>query len=136
MVKKNTKMKKNVKFSYSAQKLKFRTVLFPYKLWEENIRKQIEIPHVLTHFLILPSSLSRYWSAPKKKCYDTFLRAALTGHSHPSPFWKIAKMALHEIIFGPNAFFWSAKKVPFSDFIQNMSLAPSMCLFMWIKVDK
>ena len=23
-----------------------------------------------------------------------FLRAALTGHSHPSPFWKIAKMAL------------------------------------------
>ena len=38
--------------------------------------------------------------------------------------------------FGPNAFIWGAKKVPFSDFIQNMSLAPSMCLFMWIKVDK
>ena len=28
------------------------------------------------------------------KCYDAFLRAALTGHGHPSPFWKIAKMAL------------------------------------------
>jgi hypothetical protein len=26
-----------------------------------------------------------------------FLRAALTGHSHPSPFWKIAKM----VIFNP-----------------------------------
>ena len=38
--------------------------------------------------------------------------------------------------FGPNTFIWSAKKVPFSDFIQNMSPAPSMCLFMWIKVDK
>ena len=25
---------------------------------------------------------------------EGFLRAALTGHSHPSPFWKIAKMAL------------------------------------------
>jgi hypothetical protein len=38
--------------------------------------------------------------------------------------------------WGPNAFISSAKKVPFSDFIQNMSLAPSLCLFMWIKVDK
>ena len=27
-------------------------------------------------------------------------------------------------------------EVPFSNFIQNMSLAPSMCLFTWIKVDK
>ena len=26
--------------------------------------------------------------------YDAFLRAALTGHGHPSPLWKIAKMAL------------------------------------------
>ena len=57
-------------------------------------------------------------------------------------FWKIAKMALFypcmkiKFFFGPNAFIWSAKKVPFSDFIQNMSLAPSMCLFTWIKVDK
>ena len=37
---------------------------------------------------------------------------------------------------GPNAFIGRAKKVPFSDFIQNMSPAPSMCLFMWIKVDR
>ena len=34
--------------------------------------------------------------------------------------------------FGPNAFFWSAKKVPFMDFIQNMSKAPSKCLSKWI----
>ena len=31
---------------------------------------------------------------PKQKSYDVFLRAAITGHGHPSPFWKIAKMAL------------------------------------------
>ena len=24
----------------------------------------------------------------KFKCYDLFFRAALTGHGHPSPFWK------------------------------------------------
>ena len=30
----------------------------------------------------------------------------------------------------------SAMKVPFSDFIQNMSQAPTMCLSNWIKVDK
>ena len=28
------------------------------------------------------------------KCYDTFLRATLTGHGHPSPLWKIVKMVL------------------------------------------
>ena len=64
------------------------------------------------------------------------------------PFWwflRILKncqngtfLPLHESqnFFGPNAFNWSAKKVPFSDLIQNMSPVPSMCLFMWIKVDK
>ena len=64
------------------------------------------------------------------------------------PFWQFLKilkncqngtfLPMHENqnFFGPNAFIWSARKVPFSDFIQNMSLAPSMCLFMWIKVDK
>ena len=39
-------------------------------------------------------------------------------------------------IFGPNAFILSAKKVPFRDFIQNMSQAPSKCLSMWMKVDR
>ena len=38
--------------------------------------------------------------------------------------------------FGPNYFFWSALKVPLSDFIQNMSQAPSMCLKQWMKVNK
>ena len=64
------------------------------------------------------------------------------------PFWQFLKILknsqnctfspMHENqkFFGPNAFIWSAKKVPFCDFIQNMSLAPSMCLCMWIKVDK
>jgi hypothetical protein len=36
----------------------------------------------------------------------------------------------------PNYFFTSALKVPPSDFIQNMSQAPSKCLKQWIKVDK
>ena len=35
---------------------------------------------------------------PKQKEFlkssERFLRAVLTGHGHPSPFWKIAKMAL------------------------------------------
>ena len=38
--------------------------------------------------------------------------------------------------FGPNYFFWSALKVPPSDFIKNMSQAPSKCLKQRIKVDK
>ena len=64
------------------------------------------------------------------------------------PFWQFFRifkncqngnfLPMHENLnfFRPNAFIWRAKKVPFSDFNQNMSLAPSMCLFMWIKVDK
>ena len=47
----------------------------------------------------MPSSLSKYSTAwhPKQKefikRYDAFLRAALTGHGHLSPFWKFVKMA-------------------------------------------
>ena len=45
---------------------------------------------------------------------------------------------MHQIqkIFGPNYFFWSALKVPPSDFIQNMSQAPSKCFKQRIEVDK
>ena len=42
-------------------------------------------------------------------------------------------------IFGENvsnAFIWNAMKVPFSDFIHDMSQAPSKVLSKWIKVDK
>ena len=38
--------------------------------------------------------------------------------------------------FGPIDFIWGAIKVPFFDFIQKMSQAPSKCLSKWIKVDK
>ena len=41
-----------------------------------------------------------------------------------------------QIFFEPNYSFWSALKVPPSDFIQNMSQAPSKCLKQQIKVDK
>ena len=70
------------------------------------------------------------------------MRDDLTGHSLPSPFWKIAKMAFFypwmkfENFLGPNDFIWSAMKVPFCDFIQNVFQAPSMCISMWIKVNK
>ena len=36
--------------------------------------------------------------------------------------------------FGPNIFIWS-KQVHY-DFFHKVPLAPSMCLFMWIKVEK
>ena len=38
--------------------------------------------------------------------------------------------------FWSNASIWSAKKVLFRDFIQNISQALSKCLSQWIKVDK
>ena len=53
MVKKITKMQNHlddlVKLFYSAQKLQFWTILFPYKVceWEKNMYKQIEIPYLL-----------------------------------------------------------------------------------------
>ena len=50
-----------------------------------------------------------------------------TEHGHPGTFWEIAKMALC-IFWGPNDFIWSAMKVPFIDFIQNMSQFPSKSL--------
>ena len=55
------------------------------------------------------------------------MRADLAGHNHPSPFGKIDKMALFypwmkfDFFGGPIDFIRSAKKVPFCDFIQNMS---------------
>ena len=64
------------------------------------------------------------------------------------PFWQLLKilkncqngtfLPMHENqkFFGPNYFIWSAMKVPFYDFIQNVALAPSMCSFKWIKMDK
>ena len=45
------------------------------------------------------------------KSTEGFLRAALTGHGHPGPLWKIAKMALFnpcmefEKILGQMSFF-------------------------------
>ena len=46
------------------------------------------------HSLILLSSLSIYSLAPRTKIIFQFLWGILTGYGHPSPFWKIAKMAL------------------------------------------
>ena len=79
------------------------------------------------------------------KSYEGFLMPALTltltEHGHPSLVRKIAKMAIFDPcmefeFFGPNDFIWGAMKVPFSDFIQNVSQALSMCISMWIKVNE
>ena len=41
-----------------------------------------------------------------------------------------------EFFFGPNDFIWGAMKVPFSDFIQKMSQAPSSSVQVLITKDK
>ena len=91
----------------------------------------------------LASSLSRDKCHPKQQEFinscEGLLRAGLTGHSHLSPFLKNAKMSLFNPcmkfdFFWLKAFIWSAKKVPFWDFFQNVSQAPFKCLSKWIKV--
>ena len=89
------------------------------------------------------SSLSIYPSAPKTKIFFQFLWGSLEGwpnRARPSqPILKNCQngtfLPVDEIwnFFGPNDFIWSAMKVPFNDFIQNVSQAPSMCISMWIK---
>ena len=63
-------------------------------------------------------SLLEVIGTQNKKNYRILVRDS-GGHSHPSPFWKIAKMALFNpcmkfYFFLPNAFIWSAKKLPFT----------------------
>ena len=68
---------------------------------------------------------------------EGFLRAALTGHGHSGPLWKIAKMALFnpsmefEIFLGQMSSFdalWKCHLVIFSQVLQ----APSKCFYKWI----
>ena len=51
----------------------------------------------------MSSSLPNIHWHPKQKeffkCYDAFLRTALIGHSHPNPFWKIAKITAFEALW-------------------------------------
>ena len=97
-------------------------------------------------YLILPSSLSVYSSAPKTKIIFQFLRRILEGRlnrARPSqPILKNCQngtlLPLDEILnsLGPNDFIWSAMKVPFCDFVQNVPQTLFMCISMWIKVNK
>ena len=94
----------------------------------------------------MPSSLSIYSLAPKTKVIFQFLRGILEGPpSRARPFQPILKncrngtfLPVDEIwnFWGTNDFIWSAMKVPFCDFIQNLPQAPSICISMWIKVNK
>ena len=63
-----------------------------------------------------------------KSC-EGFLRAALPGHGHPGPFWKIAKMALFDpcMEFGNFLGQMTSFEVLWKlfDFIQKMSQVPS-----------
>ena len=84
--------------------------------------------------------------ATKAKIIFQFLWGILEGRpSRARPSQPILKncqngtfLPVDEIwnFFGPNYFIWSAMKVPFCDFIQNVSQAPSMCISMWIKVNR
>ena len=94
----------------------------------------------------MPSSITRNSLASNAKRIFEILWGILEGRTiraWPSqPFLKNCQngtfWSVHGIwnFFGPNDFIWSAWKVPFYDFIQNVSQAPSMCISMWIKVNK
>ena len=86
--------------------------------------------------LILPSSIARNWLAPNAKRIFEILWGIPEGRTNtarPSrpclkncqngTFWPV-----HGIwnFFGPNDFIWGAIKVPFFDFIQKMTQAPSI----------
>ena len=91
--------------------------------------------------LSFPSSTTRNSSASNANRIFEFLWGILEGRTiwpflkncQNSTFWSV-----HGIwkFFGPNDFIWSAWKVPFYDFIQNVFQAPSMCISMWIRVNK
>ena len=59
-------------------------------------------------------NLTEFPDSDSWHCYFTILK-----HRKKGPFWFFG---------GPNDFIWSALKVWFSDFIQNLSQAPSKCL--------
>ena len=95
---------------------------------------------------ILPSSIARYSSARNVKRIFEILWGILEGRTnsaHPSrpclkncqngTFWSV-----HGIwnFFGPNDFIWGGIKVPFFDFIQKMSQAPSSSVQVLIREDK
>jgi hypothetical protein len=65
--------------------------------------------------------------------YGRKWRAALRGQANPANWPISGKIAMEfKIFLGQMTSF----EVPFCDFIQNVSQAPSMCIFRWIKVDK
>ena len=82
-------------------------------------------------WICLPVFLGNNWNHKQKYFFNfceelVTLRAIIIGHSHPGPFWKMAKMALFNPWikfekFSPKAFIRSAKKVIFEDFVQNVS---------------
>ena len=95
---------------------------------------------------ILPSSIARNSSALNAKRIFEILWGILEGRTNSAQpsrpclkncqngtFWSV-----HGIwnFFGPNEFIWGAIKVPFFDFIQKMSQAPSRSVQVLIWEDK
>ena len=88
----------------------------------------------------MPSSITRNGHQMQKECLKScegFLRAALSGHGHPGPSWKIAKMALFdpcmefEIFLGQMTSFEVLEKCHFmilSKMCLRLRPALSMCL--------
>ena len=89
--------------------------------------------------------LNIHWHPKPKeffKCYDYFFKAPLKPRARPlQSFLKNCQNGtfkpMHEIWKkGSYYFFWTAKKVPLSGFIQNMYQASSKWWNKWIKMDK
>ena len=96
--------------------------------------------------LILRSSIARNSSAPNAKRIFQILwgiREGRTNSARPSrPCLKNCQNGTFRSVnaiwnfFGPNDFIWGAIKVPFFDFIQKMSQAPSSSAQVLIWEDK
>ena len=84
-------------------------------------------------FLILPTIVSiNGHTYPKQKqffnSYEYFLSASTNKASHPSPFWKIAKMAFFNPYIDFDFFFWPSATTQklFWNFVQKVSQALSI----------
>ena len=66
----------------------------------------------------------------------TSLHTAIPALPEKLPKWHFLIRAWNLKFFGPNDFIWGAIKVPFFDFIQKISLAPSSSVQVLIWEDK
>ena len=103
--------------------IRFATRIFFFVF--EDTCNVIELMHFLKFLTLLGSMIFMHGL---KSTISAFLKNCQNGTFLP--------MHENQKFFGPNHLIWSAMKVQFCDFIQNVPQAPSMCIPMWIKVNK